>query len=195
MKTVSKTITGAIAAALLTTAVASPAQARDYYGRRDHGGISLGDVVVGAIAVAGVATVAAALSSRNRHDRGYGYDDRGYDNGRDASRYGNDQRASIDACTYEAQREAGRRFGSSARVSNIDNVDRNRDGYQVRGTVEVQSRYNDGYGNRGYGNGGYGRDRYYDRYSRGTERVAFSCSARYGQVTDLRIGSSYAQGY
>lgn len=183
MKTVSKTITGAIAAVLLTTAVASPAQARDYYGRRDHGGISLGDVVVGAIAVAGVATVAAALSSRNRHDRGY-------DNGRDASRYGNDQRASIDACTYEAQREAGRRFGSSARVSNIDNVDRNRDGYQVRGTVEVQSRYNDG-----YGNGGYGRDRYYDRYSRGTERVAFSCSARYGQVTDLRIGSSYAQGY
>jgi len=190
MKTVSKTITGALAAALLTTAVASPAQAHDYYGDRHRSGISLGDVVVGAIAVAGVATVAGALSSGNRNNRGYGYDDRGYDNrgydnGRYGSRSGNDQRASIDACTYEAQREAGRRFGSSARVRNIDDVDRTRDGYQVRGTVEVQSSYNDG----------YGRDRYYDRYSRGTERVAFSCSARYGQVTDLRIGSSYAQGY
>lgn len=180
MKTLTKTVTGALAATLLTTAVASPAEARDRrydrYDRRGNG-ISLGDVVLGTIAVAGAATVIGALSSGNRQ-----YDERRYDDRRYGNGYGNDERASVDACAYEAEREAGRRFGSSARVD-INDVDRNRDGIRVQGTVAVQDRYaDDGYGRR-------------DRYSRGSERVAFACTARYGEVTGLRLGSSYARGY
>lgn len=183
MKTASKTIAGALAAALLTTAVATPAEARPRRcDDRRGGGISLGDVVLGTIAVAGVATVVGALGDRRRSDRGYDearYDDRRY--GRDG--YADDERASIDACAYEAEREAGRRFGSAARVD-IDNVDRRRDGYGVRGTVLLEDRYADS---------GYGRDRYYSRDR--NARVAFTCTASYGRVDDLRIGSSYARGY
>lgn len=180
MKTVSKTVIGALAATMLTTAVASPAEAQRY--RRDYhrgNGISLGDVVLGTIAVAGVATVIGAVTSGNRYgDRRY--DDR-YGDGRYGNRgYGDDQRASIDACASAAEREAGRRFGAAARVRDIDiDVDRSRNLYVVRGSVEVQN--------------GYGRDRYYDR--RGAERVSFTCAADYGRVRDLRLGSNYAYGY
>lgn len=179
MKTVSKTVTGALAAALLTTAVASPAEAQRY--RRDYhrgNGISLGDVVLGTIAVVGVGTAIGAITSGNR------YGDRRYDDRRYGDRgYGNDQRSSVDACAYAAEREAGRRFGAAARIRDID-VDRSRNGYVVRGSVEVQ----DGYDR------GYGGDRYYGR-NRGAERVSFSCAAEYGRVRDLRLGSNYAYGY
>jgi len=184
MKTVSKTVIGAISAALLTTAVASPAEAQRY--RRDYhrgNGVSLGDVVLGTIAVVGAATAIGAITSGNRYgDRRYGdgrYDNRGYGDGRYGNRgYGNDQRASVDACASAAEREASRRFGAAARVRDIG-VDRSRNGYVVRGSVEVQD--------------GYGRDRYYDR--RGAERVSFTCAADYGRVRDLRLGSNYAYGY
>lgn len=172
MKFASKTVTGALAAALLTTAAASPAEAR-HRGYRHNDGISLGDVVLGTIAVAGVATAIGALSSGRRYDDRY--DDRyGRTSGRSVS---------VDACAYEAEREAGRRFGAPARVRDIEEIDRNRYGYRVRGTVEVRDDYNDG----------YGRDRYYDR--RRPERVAFTCAVENGRVRDLRIGSSYAYGY
>ncbi len=168
----SKTVIGAISAALLTTAVATPAEAR-HRGYRHNDGIGLGDVVLGTIAIAGVATAIGAITSGNRNGR---YDDRygnrGYTSGRSAS---------VDACGYEAEREAGRRFGAGARVRDIQEIDRDRYGYRVRGTLEVQG-----------GNNGYGRDRYYDRRS---ERVAFTCSVENGRVRDLRIGSNYAYGY
>lgn len=181
MKTVSRTITGAVAAVLLTTAVASPAEARHRRYDRDNG-ISLGDVVLGTIAVVGVATAIGAITNNGRYDR------------RNSSgRYGNDERTSVDACAYEAQREASRRYGGNARIRDIDDVDRSgRDGYRIRGTVEVDSRYS----NNGYGNDGYGRDRY-DRYERGSERVQFACTTRYGRVTGIRVGGGrdYAYGY
>ena len=178
---ITSTITGAVAAALLTTAVASPVEARDRRYERRGNGISLGDVVLGTIAVAGVATVAGALSSGRR------YDDRRYDDERYGRRYrttgyeggyADDERASVEACSYEAEREAGRRFGSAGRVD-IQNVDTRRDGYSVRGTVLVDGRY--------------AGNRYYDRDRSG--RVAFSCAASYGEVTDLRLGSSLTRGY
>ncbi len=186
MKTVSRTVTGALAAALLTTAVATPADAQNYRRYRDYdrgNGISLGDVVLGTIIVGGVATAIGALSSGNRNTRGY---DSRYGGNRDG-----DRQASVEACAYEAEREAGRRFGGRAQVRDID-VDRGRNGYRVRGTVEVQSDYRhgrDGYGRDGYGRDGYGRDRY-DR-----ERVQFNCEAYGSRVTGLSIGSNYAQGY
>jgi len=173
MKFAYKTVTGALSAALLTTAVASPAEAQRY--RRDYhrgNGISLGDVVLGTIAVAGVATAIGAITSGNRGDRRY--DDRYGNRG-----YGDDQRASVDACASAAEREAGRRFGAAARIRDID-VDRSRNGYVVRGSVEVQD--------------GRGGDRYYDR-DRRAERVSFTCAADYGRVRDLRLGSNYAYGY
>jgi len=177
----SKTVTGALAAALLTTAAATPAEARHRGYRHNNNGISLGDIVLGTIAVAGVATAVGALSNGgrygDRYDRRYG--NRGQTGGRSVS---------VDACGYEAEREAGRRFGGTARVRDIQEVDRDRYGYRVRGTLDVQNRDDDGYGR----NDGYGRDRYYDR---GSERVAFTCSVENGRVRDLRVGSNYAYGY
>lgn len=175
---ISNMITGAVAAALLTTALASPAEARHRrYDNHRGNGISLGDVVLGTIAVAGVATAVGALSSgRRNEDRRY--DDRRYDDRNRGGRYGgfrDDESASVQACTYEAEREAGRRFGSAGRVD-IQDVDTRRDGYAVRGTVVVQDAQSG--------------DRYYDRARTG--RVAFNCTAAYGEVTGLRLGSSYA---
>ena len=181
MKTLSKTVTGALAAALLTTAVASPAEAQRYRRHYDRGnGISLGDVVLGTIVVGGVAAAVGALSNNNR-DR---YEDGRYDDGRYGNRgYGRGQQASVDACAYEAEREAGRRFGGRAQVRDID-VDRSRNGYRVRGTVEVQSDY----GRGGYDRGGYDRG----GYDRGDQRVQFSCTANGSRVTGLNVGSNYA---
>lgn len=174
MKTVSKTVTGALGAILLTTAVATPAEAQRYRRDYDRGnGIGLGEVVLGTIVVGGVVAAVSALSNGNRYDRRYGT--RGYEYGG----YGNDRQSSIEACAYEAEREAGRRFGGSAQVRDIDDVDRSRGGYRVRGLVEVRSDYR------------YGRD----GYGRGGERVQFSCSAYNGRVTGLSVGSNYAYGY
>lgn len=171
-----RSITGALAAALLTTAVATPADAQRYRDYRDRGnGISLGDVVLGTIIVGGVATAIGALSSGNRYDDRYRGRSRGYG-------YGDDRQSSIEACAYEAEREAGRRFGGRAQVRDIDDVDRSRDGYRVRGTVEVQSDYR-------YGRDGYGRGDARDG------RVRFTCDAYAGRVTGLSIGSNYAYGY
>lgn len=177
-----RSTTIAIAAALLTTAVASPAEARhrDRHYRRGGSGISLGDVVLGTIAVAGVATVVGALGSGRRADRRY--EDRGNDgyyNGRyDGSRYGDDRQASVEACAYEAERKVGGRFGGQAQVREIANVERSRNGYRVRGTVEVLE-----------------DERYRDGYARGVERVQFTCATRGDRVVDLNVGSYYAQGY
>ena len=64
-----------------------------------------------------------------------------------------------------------RSYGNSARVRNIETVQRTRDGYEVRGTVETN-----------------------DRDDRNSQR--FTCSIRYGQVEDVRIASGYAyRGY
>ncbi len=177
MKT--KAITGALAAALLTTAVATPADAQRYrrYDDRRGNGISLGDVVLGTIIVGGVATAIGALNSGRRYDDRDG--DRRYGRSRGYG-YGDDRQASIEACAYEAEREVGRRYGGQGQVRDID-VDRSRDGYRVRGTVEVRSDYR-------YGRDGYGRGD--DRDG----RVRFSCDAYAGRVTGLSVGSNYA-GY
>ena len=126
-------------------------------GRRHHRdrGISAGDVIAGVAIIGVLAAIAGAASkssNRNSNDR---Y--RGNINSEDQA---------ADACASRVEQ----RYGNSARVRNIEDVQRTRDGYEVRGTVETNDRS--------------------DRDDRGTQR--FTCSIRYGQVEDVRIDNGYA---
>ena len=157
MTRVSKILTGAAAAALVTVSVATPAQAQ-YYGRHyDRGGIDAGDIIAGVAILGGIAAVAAALD--NDRDR-YGYDYR--------YRYRDGYTNAVNACGYEAQRYGRGRV----RITDVDR--RGRDRYRVRGVIDS-----------GYGGYGYGYDRYsrYDRY----DRDRFTCTALgNGRITAFR---------
>ena len=92
---------------------------------------------------------------------------------------------------------------SRSNVTQINNIERTRDGYRVSGKLVVQDgwRGNDrGYGNNGYdrndrydrNNGyGYGDDRYgnnqsYGRgYERGYDKGRFTCYVERGRVIDV----------
>ncbi len=167
MKAVSKFITGAAAAAMLTITAAAPAEAQSYYGRRDR--VDTGDVITGVAILGGIAAIAAAIGNDGNR---YGYGQR--------YRYRNGYSNAVNACGYQAQRAGGGRV-------NVTDVDRRgNDSFRVRGTVEGA-----GYGNgRGYErydrgfNGGYA--------TRGYDRVAFTCTARgNGQVRDFRIAQAW----
>jgi hypothetical protein len=170
MKAVSKLITGAAAAALVTITAAAPAEAQ-YYRHRDRGS-DAGDIITGIAVLGGIAAVTSALG----RDYGrYGYRDRySY---RDRYRHG--YTAAVNSCAYEAERMARGRV-------HITDVDRTGgDRYRVRGIVET------GYDR--YDRGGYGRyDRYdrYDRYSRYGRggRDDFTCYARSdGRIYDFNL--------
>lgn len=176
MKTVSKGLTGALAAALLTTAVATPAEAQYRRYDRRGDGIGLGEIVLGTIIVGGIVSAIGALGNGNRNTRGYPVSR--YD------RYGSRQ-ASVEACAYEAEREASSRYGGRAQVRDIDDVDSRGGDYRVRGTLDVRSDYRN--------DRDYGRDDRY--YGRGEQRVQFSCTARGNRVVGLNVGSNYAYGY
>jgi hypothetical protein len=138
MKAVSKIITGAAAAAMLTVTAAAPAEAQSRWGRRDH--VDAGDVIAGVAILGGIAAIAAAIGNDGNR---YGYDQR--------DRYQGGYSAAVNACGYQAQRAGG------GRVSVTDVDRRGNDSFRVRGTVEGA-----GYGNgRGYDRGYAGRG--YDR--------------------------------
>ncbi len=171
-----------------TALVAVPAQARgNDLARRDwgrHDGIDAGDVIAGALIIGGIAAIASASS---RDDRYYGdrrYYDRGYDNEYGWNRNGYGSRQAVDQCVRAAQREAGS-YGW-ARVTDVTQIDRVRGGYQVRGRLVVEDR-----GGRGWGDSwNRNRDRYgyyYDRYNDGYDKGRFTCTARYGNVDDIRL--------
>lgn len=157
-----RSVTALVATAMLATSV-TPAMAQgvyggygygDRYGRHHNRGVSAGDVIAGVAIIGVLAAIAGAASKSSNRNRGY--------NGNINSE---DQAA--DACASRVEQ----RYGNSARVRGIDDVQRTRDGYEVRGTIETS-----------------------DRDDRGTQR--FTCSIRYGQVEDVRIDSGYAyQGY
>lgn len=166
MNKISKLVTGAAAAALVTTGfAAAPAQAQSYrYYDRDRG-IDVGDVVAGVAIIGGIAAIASALG---RDGNRYGYDNR--------YRYRNDYRSAVNACGYQAER-----YARGGRVS-VTDIDRRGNGYRVRGVVDSGGGY-DRYGR----NDGYG----YDRYDRYDARVAFTCSTdRYGRVRDFDVNRS-----
>ncbi len=131
---------GAVAATALTAASVTPAMARDdhRYGR-DNDGISAGEVIAGAVVIGGIAALAGAFDGdRDRYDR-YDYRD-GYRGGRYDYRggYGVNPRAAVDRCVRAAENQA-RRFGGYryADVIDVRDIDRTRDGFRVRGRIDV----------------------------------------------------------
>lgn len=183
MQTISKALTkgtiATVAAGAMAMASATPAfaQNRD----RDRDGIGVGEIIAGALIIGGIAAVASSIGKdRNRTYGGpyYGddhrynnrYDDR---NGYDYNRSGNSRQA-VQQCVNAAQQTANR-YGGRARVTDIRDINRNRDGYRVKGTIVVNERNNRGW-NRDYNYRSNGRD-----YDSGR----FTCDVRYGRVVNL----------
>lgn len=183
MKTISKALVGTVAAGAMAMASASPAFAQDRRDR-DRDGIDAGDIIAGALIIGGIAAVAGSIGNdRDRYrDRTYGgpyygdrYDDR-YDRYRDRrgyNRYGNSRQA-VEQCVRAAQRTASRYSYGRARVTDIRDIDRKRDGYRVQGTIVVNER-----------NRGWNRDYNYRYGGRDYDTGRFNCDVRYGRVVDL----------
>ncbi len=174
MKTISKALVGTVAAGAMALS-ATPAAARD----RNNDGIDAGDIIAGALVIGGIAAVASSIGRDRGYNGTYGapyYGDR-YDNRYGYNNAGNSRQA-VEQCVYAAQRGA---YG--ARVTDIRNVDRKRDGYRVRGTVVVNER-----------GGGWGRDYNYRYAGRNYDQGRFTCDVRYGRVVDLDY-SGLRRGY
>lgn len=165
MKTLNKALVGTVAAGAMALSTASPAMARD----RHDNGIDAGDVIAGALIIGGIAAVASAASKRDRYDRDYRYRDRNY-RGNYYNSYGN-PRSAVERCVNAAEREA-RRYGYRyANVTQIRDVDDRRNGWRVKGRIQVD-------GSNGY----YNRGRY-DR--RGYDSGSFKCDINRGRVVDI----------
>ncbi|WDA40316.1 hypothetical protein [Erythrobacter sp. BLCC-B19] len=134
-------VLGAVAATALTAASVTPAQARD----RDRDGISAGEIIAGAVVIGGIAALAGAFDGDRDRDR---WDDRGrWDRGDrwDRGGYGfaGGPRAAVDRCVRAAENQA-RRFGGYryADVIDVRDIDRTRDGFRVRGRIDVGGGWN-----------------------------------------------------
>jgi hypothetical protein len=166
MKIISKALVGTVAAGAMALASATPAMAQDRY--RDRGdGIDAGDIIAGALVIGGIAAVASSIG-RNGYNGTYGAPYYGDRNGYNYSRYGNSRQA-VEQCVRAAQRGA---YG--ARVTDIRDIDRKRDGYRVKGTLVVNER-----------GGGWGRDYNYRYSGRNYDQGRFSCDVQYGRVVDI----------
>lgn len=162
-----------------------PARERDWDRHRDDDGIEVGEVIAGAIVIAGL----AAILSRALRDRDYEW-----------RRHGGSRRAiemCVDAVEWRASREA-----VLADVTRITRVERRRNGYDVRGELEVyrlydrhdrEGRYDpyDPYG-RYERRGRYERYGRYGRYDPSGRPVyarlgTFRCNVRNGEVRSLQV--------
>jgi hypothetical protein len=137
---------GAVAATALTAASVTPAMARD---GRDRDGISAGEIIAGAVVIGGIAAIAGAFDGdrgRDRYDYRDGYRGDRYDRGGYGSGYGS--RNAVERCVRAAENQA-RRFGGYryADVIDVRDIDRTRDGFRVRGRIDVGGGY--GRGDRG----------------------------------------------
>lgn len=173
MKAVTKFITGAAAAAMLTVTAAAPASAQ--YRHRDRG-IDAGDIATGVAILGGIAAITAAINGDGSR---YGYGNR--------YRYRDGYTNAVNACGYEAER-----YGRG-RVQILDVDRRGNDSYRVRGVIQGgYDRYDRGYDRR------YDRD--YGRYDYDRrDRDGFTCTARgSGRITNFRVndrGYGYNDGY
>jgi hypothetical protein len=182
MKSISKALAGTVAAGAMVMVSAAPATAQD---RNRNRGIDAGDVIAGALIIGGIAAVASAVGRNRGYDDGYVYEGSGYDNRYNNSydsRYARsgDPRQAVEQCVNTAQRNASRySYGGQARVTDIRNIDRKRDGYTVKGRIAVNTR--NANWRRGWGNDYRG----WNNNDRGYDAGNFTCKVRYGQVVDL----------
>ncbi|MGY6551643.1 MAG: hypothetical protein ACXIT4_07060 [Erythrobacter sp.] len=142
----------ALAAGALAVVSTGPLMAAD--DQRERRGPSTGEVIAGVALIGGIAALAGAFDrDRGRHDIGHagwggpaGWQGRGG--------FGRGQRGLVDRCVraaeIDAQRFGGWRF---ANVTQVRDVDRTRNGFRVRGTIDVQ-------GARGFGNRNFDRGRF-----------------------------------
>lgn len=137
MNRITKALVGGVAAGAMALTAAAPAQAQSRHRDYDRGGISAGEIIAGALIIGGIAAVASAASN-NRSDRYRGgYDRGGYNRGY----YNDTPRAAVEQCVHAARDSARRHsWGGQARVTEIRNVSNHRDGYNVRGRIEVNTR-------------------------------------------------------
>ncbi len=176
MKTITRGLAkgtiAAVAAGAMAMGAVAPAQAQSQWRDHDRGGISAGEIIAGALIIGGIAAVASA-ASRDRGDRYDRYDRGGWD------RAGN-PRAAVEQCVYAAERNASRRaYRSGAKVTDIRNVDRKRDGYTVKGRIAVNTNNRDW--RRGWNNDYRGWNNRYSGYDAGR----FTCKVRNGRVVDI----------
>lgn len=183
MNTITKGLVGTVAAGAMAVASASPALARGH-----DGGVSAGDVIAGALVIGGIAAIASAASNNDHY--GYNevrYDGRGYDGGYGGYGYRANPRQATEMCVNAATRQAARySYGGRAQVTDIRSVNRNRDGYTVKGRIAVNTagrnwRSGDGYYGRGWG----GDYRGWNSNLRGYDSGTFKCQVKYGRVTDI----------
>jgi hypothetical protein len=131
---VGRTMLGTLAAGALAGVSVTPAMADD---RRDRGGIGAGEIIAGAVVVGGIAALAGAFDGdRGRRGwneadwRGGGWQGRGAGRG---------QNGLVERCVRAAEIDARRRGGwQFAHVTQIRDVDRTRNGFRVRGVIEVE---------------------------------------------------------
>jgi len=184
MKTITKTLVGTIAAGAMAMTSTVPAFAqrdrdnsqdressRDRDRDRDRG-ISAGEVIAGALIIGGVAAVAASIDNDRYDRRVYG---------------SNRSREAIEQCVNAAERRANRRsFGGRSDVTDIRSVNRNRDGFTVRGRIAVNEMRRDWrQGDRTYGRGWNGDYRGWNERYRGWDAGNFTCRVRYGRVVNV----------
>lgn len=186
MKTISKALVGTVAAGAMALASATPAMAQDRYRDRDRG-IDVGDIIAGALVIGGIAAVAGSIGNDRYRGGTYGepyYGDRYND--RYGYRYGGDPRQAVEQCVRAAER--GARSYGRAQVTDIRDIDRNRYGYRVKGTVIVNER-----------GGGWGRDYDYRYSGRNYDRGRFTCDVQGGRVVGLDYSGlrhdRYGYGY
>lgn len=146
--TSARLVLGAVAATALTAASVTPASARD---RWDRDGISAGEIIAGAVVIGGIAALAGAFDGDRHRDRYYDRNFRG--GGWDRGGWGISPRAAVDRCVRAAENQARRGGYRFADVIDVRDIDRTRDGYRVRGRIDV----------------GGGWDR------RGNDRGSFTC--------------------
>lgn len=198
MNTLSKTLFGATAAAALAIGAASPAAAQYY----DDDGIDGGDILTGALIFGGIAAAVAIATDDDDDDYddrygrypsgGYGYGNGGYDYGNGGygnggygnGGYGNGygqagltEQQAINRCSNAAVQQARARYGN-ARVTQVTDIDRDGQGWDVDGRILV---------NEGRRNGNDRYNRWNARTGRDLDQGRFSCSIRYGRVDDVRI--------
>lgn len=182
MNTLSKALVGSVAAgAMALTPIVAQAQQGRGPDRRDHDGISAGEVIAGALIIGGIAAVAASASRNNNR-----YDGR-YDNRYGNNGYRDNPRQAVEQCVNAAERGANRySYGNRAKVTDVRSIDRKRDGFVVKGRIAVNTqgrnwRAGDNRYGRGWGNDYRGWN---DRYA-GYDSGKFTCRIAYGRVVDL----------